>query len=41
MKPINAILVFLLFGDEVVSMLVLAILGLYYAYKLLEVAPHD
>jgi len=38
-RPINAIAVFLLFGNEILSLVVLAILGLYWTYKLLEVAP--
>lgn len=37
--PINAIAILLLLGNEIISWLVLCVLGLYWIYKLLEVAP--
>lgn len=36
---INALAILLLLGNEIISLLVLCVLGFFWIYKLLEVAP--
>lgn len=38
---INSLAILFLLGNEILSWLVLVILGFYWVYRLLEVAPHD